>query len=124
MSTKTNKRYLKKEIRRICGAIAGECIMASLTIPGIDRKALEQIVVSVAETQEKTLRLISVRFPQTEKAFGNRGEYAAARRAYCKASFTKLKADFNKRIAEILGEMNALLPEEAREANKRAAAEK
>ena len=37
-----SKRALKKEIYRICGALAGECIMAGLTVPGIDSAALHK----------------------------------------------------------------------------------
>ncbi|MDE6555573.1 MAG: hypothetical protein K2K55_01255 [Duncaniella sp.] len=117
----TNKRYLKKEIRLICGAVAEECLRAATIIPGIDVDKLEDIVVKIAETQEKTLRLISVAFPRSEKSFPSRHDYNKASREYYKASFAKLKSEFNQRIQEILKEMNDLLTPEAREANKIAA---
>ena len=38
----SNKRLLKKEIRIICGALAGECVVAKLSIPGIDREKAQR----------------------------------------------------------------------------------
>lgn len=120
----TNKRYLKKEIRLICGAIADECLKAAMVMPGIDTAEIEKIIVKIAQTQENAIRVVSVAFPRSESSFANRHDYNVARREYYKASYAKLKEDFNARIDEILSAMNALLTPEAREANKKAAAGK
>lgn len=114
----TNKRVLKKEIRRICGSLAGECVVAKLTIPGVNPEAFNKIIYHLADLQQSAIRLISVDFPQSPKDFANNGEYLKARRDYYKKSFGTLKANFNKRVAELVKEMNAALPAEAKEANK------
>lgn len=106
-----NRRLLKKEIHRICGALAGECVLAKIAIPGIDREKLNRIIYQLADLQESALRLVSVDFPQTPKAFATRREYLTARRAYYKASFARLRAHFNSRVAELLKEMNATVPD-------------
>jgi len=106
-----NKRLLKKEIHRICGALAGECVLAKIAIPGIDREKLNEIIYQLAELQESALRLVSVDFPQTPKSFASKKEYADARRAYYKASFAKLREHFNNRVQQILKEMNATVPD-------------
>ena len=106
-----NKRLLKKEIHRICGALAGECVLAKIAIPGIDREKLNEIIYQLADLQASALRLVSVEFPRTPRSFDNRKEYADARRAYFKASFAKLREHFNARVQEILKEMNATVPD-------------
>ena len=106
-----NKRLLKKEIHRICGALAGECVLAKIAIPGIDREKLNEIIYQLADLQASALRLVSVEFPRTPRSFDNRKEYADARRAYFKASFAKLREHFNTRVQEILKEMNATVPD-------------
>lgn len=106
-----NKRLLKKEIHRICGALAGECVIAKIAIPGIDREKLNEIIYQLADLQVSALRLVSVDFPGTPKSFATKKEYTDARRAYYKASFAKLKEHFNARIQEILREMNATVPD-------------
>ena len=106
-----NKRLLKKEIHRICGALAGECVLAKIAIPGIVREKLNEIIYQLADLQASALRLVSVEFPRTPRSFDNRKEYADARRAYFKASFAKLREHFNARVQEILKEMNATVPD-------------
>ena len=102
-----NRRLLKKEIHRICGALAGECVIAKLVIPGADTEKLNGIIYQLAELQESALKLVSVDFPQTCSSFASKKEYTDARRAYYKASFAKLREHFNSRVQEILKEMNA-----------------
>lgn len=108
-----NRRLLKKEIHRICGALAGECVIAKLAIPGIDCEKLNELIFQLAELQESAIQLVSVDFPQTPKSFASKKEYADARRSYYKASFAKLREHFNIRVQEILKEMNAAVPDAA-----------
>ncbi|WP_303030252.1 hypothetical protein [uncultured Duncaniella sp.] len=105
-----NKRLLKKEIHRICGALAGECVLAKIAIPGIDREKLNEIIYQLADLQESALRLVSVDFPGSASSYATRKEYVDARRAYFKASYARLKDHFNARVQEILREMNATVP--------------
>lgn len=106
-----NKRLLKKEIHRICGALAGECVLAKIAIPGIDREKLNEIIYQLADLQESALRLVSVDFPGSASSYATRKEYVDARRAYFKASYARLKDHFNARVQEILREMNATVPD-------------
>ena len=39
-----NKRELKKEIRKVCGDIAAECLLAKYLIKGADGKALNAVI--------------------------------------------------------------------------------
>lgn len=113
----SNKRLLKKEIRIICGALAGECVVAKMTIPGIDREKLNAIIYELADLQENAIHRISITFPQSEKSFSNGQEYRKARRAYFAAAFSKLKSEFNAHIDQIIKQMNAVLPQEQKDAN-------
>lgn len=105
-----NRRLLKKEIHRICGALAGECVLAKVMIPGIDREKLNEIIYQLADLQASALRLVSIDFPQTRSSFASPKEYSVARRAYFHASYAKLREHFNTRIQQILHEMNATVP--------------
>lgn len=116
-----NKRLLKKEIRRICGALAGECVIAKLTVPGINPEDFNHIIYKLADLQESAVRLVSVEFPQSPSSFESMKAYRDARHAYFKESFTKLKLEFNKRVEVLVKEMNSALPEEQKKANKASA---
>lgn len=118
----TNRRTLKKEIRLICGALAAECIMAKYTLPGVDSKKFNDIVYEIADLQESTLSLIGVTFPRSASSFESRKEYSDERHRYFRASFAKLKHDFNKRVEKIVAEMNAALPDPAKACRKEQAA--
>ena len=113
----TNKRILKKEIRMICGALAGECVVAKVTVPGIDREKLNEIIYELADLQQNALHRITISFPQSAKSFPNGHEYNKARRAYFAAAFKKLKDEFNAHIDLIVKKMNATLPQEQKDAN-------
>lgn len=116
----TNKRLLKKEIRSICGALAGECVIAKITVPGINPETLNKIIYELAELQESALKRVSVAFPQSQSAFENAKAYHDARAKYFKAAFSSLKDEFNKHVEKIVKEMNEALPAEQKEANKKA----
>ena len=120
----SNKRLLKKEIRSICGALAGECVIAKITVPGINPEALNKIIYELAELQENALKRVSVAFPQSPSAFENVKSYKDARAKYFKAAFASLKSEFNNHIEAIVKEMNAALPQEQKEANKKILNEK
>lgn len=117
----SNKRLLKKEIRTICGALAGECVVAKFTIPEIDNKKLDSVILELADLQQNALSRANFDFPQTAKSFSNAGEYRKNRRTYFKAGYGKLKSEFNAHIDAIIKKMNEALPEKQKEANKQAA---
>ncbi|MCH5326242.1 MAG: hypothetical protein J1E29_03450 [Duncaniella sp.] len=119
----TNKRTLKKEIRMICGALAGECVVAELTVPGIDKNKLNEIILDVADLQYNAIRLMNVAFPNAVSSFATRREYNVEKSKYFKAAFRQLKGQFNAKIEEILKKMNAALPAEYKEANRKRVAE-
>ena len=116
----SNKRILKKEIRMICGALAGECVIAKITVPGIDPEKLNEIIYELAELQYNALSRVNFDFPQSPKAFANAAEYNKARSAYFKAAYRKLKGEFNAHVEAIVKKMNEALPQAQKDANKAA----
>ena len=58
-----NKRLLKKEIHRICGALAGECVLAKIAIPGIDREKLNEIIYQLGVGSAAGERGVSAHAP-------------------------------------------------------------
>ncbi len=115
-----NKRLLKKEIRSICGALAGECVIAKITVPGMDPEKINAIIYELADLQEKALSRVSLDFPQSPKAYDSALAYNQARKKYFKAAYKSLKDEFNSRVEAIVKEMNAALPAAQKEANKEA----
>lgn len=108
-----NKRVLKKQIRFICGDIAGECLMAKAIIPGIDKDAMTKVVIKTAELQTTALCRTNIAFEKSPKDFENKGEYRVARRKYYGQAFKKLSESFNNQVLEIVKDMNAAMPKKA-----------
>lgn len=117
----TSKRLLKKEIRMICGSLAGECVIAKLTVPGIEAEKMNEIIFELANLQQNALSRINFDFPQSEKSFESAAAYRKARHEYFKAGYRKLKGEFNSHIEAIVKKMNQALPQEQKDANKKAA---
>ncbi len=113
-----NKRNLKKLIRRVCGEIAVEAIIAYQTIPSMSSETVGQILGDVAELQCETLSRISFSFDKSRADSENGAAYRAARRRYNAAAFARLRTDFTEGVNKVLKELNAAIPAEVREANK------
>ena len=114
-----NKRILKKQIKYVCGEVALQCIITRECFDSNCEK-LNELIITAANLQEKTLKKVSFAFDKTPKAFENRTEYQKAATAYFKQAYSVLKKEFNGQIQEILKQLNAEMPAEQREANKKA----
>lgn len=115
-----NKRDLKKQIRYICGDIAAECMIAAEYVKGVDAQAMSKIVSEVAQLQTAALSNSSFGFDKVESDYENRAAYLKAKKAYYKKAYSALRDKFNTKIQEVVKEMNAALPQEVKNANKRA----
>ena len=60
-----NKRSLKKQIRYICGDLAGECIFAREIIPGIDHDKANGIIIDIAALQSEALAKTTFAFDKS-----------------------------------------------------------
>lgn len=118
----TNKRDLKKEIRYICGDLAGECIMMRELMPDVDAETANNLVIEIAGLQVSTLRKVSFSFDKAACDFENAQAYRKAKHAYYASAYKKLAEEFNAGVAAVLKKMNAQLTAEQREANKKALA--
>ncbi len=116
-----NKRILKKQIKYICGEVALQCIITRECFSSSNSEKLNELVIVTADLQEKTLKNVTFAFDKTAKAFSNRAEYNKAATAYFKQAYNVLHKEFNGQIQEILKQLNAEMPAEQREANKKAA---
>lgn len=113
-----NKRRLKKQIRYICGDLAGECIFAREIIPGIDHDKANGIIIDIAALQSEALAKTTFAFDKSVRDFESRHAYRTARHSYFKNAYKTLLNEFNAGIDAVLKEMNGLLDKEQREANK------
>ncbi|MDE6268577.1 MAG: hypothetical protein K2M04_05800 [Muribaculaceae bacterium] len=111
-----SKRNIKKNIRLVCGDIAGECIVTARLIPGADVPVLHKAIIAAADLQSDSLSKVSVAFDKTPRDFANRHDYNKARRDYYRKAYGALSADFNKVLEEIVKEMNTAVPRPKKEA--------
>lgn len=105
-----NKRSLKKQIRYICGDIAGESLLAKTLIPGVDKDAMAAVIIKAAELQTTALCRTNISFDKAPKDFENQADYRAARTKYYRQAFKKLSESFNNQVMEVVKDMNAAMP--------------
>lgn len=117
-----NKRILKKQIKYICGEVALQCILTREYVSGTNADNLNNLVIAAADLQEKSLKNASFSFDKTPKDFDNPADYRKAATAYYKQAYSVFHKEFNSHIQEILKQLNAEIPAEQREINKKAAA--
>ena len=116
-----NKRDLKRFIRNVSGDVAGELVFAKNFIDGIDADEFENIVCEIAVLQVTSVDRVSVAFDRNLKSFdGNKNAYNKARRSYYKSCYGELKKEFQDALNGIISNMNALLPQYVKDANKAA----
>ncbi len=114
----SSKRSLKKNVRYVCGDLAAECILAKAYVEGVDEKVMSNIVIKIAQLQEATLRKISFCFDKVSKDFESKSKFNKQKSEYMKAAYRSLKSDFNKKVLDIVKEMNTALPQSQKDLNK------
>lgn len=114
-----NKRDLKKLIRRICEDLATECMFAADYIKGVDAETMYGIVGKIASLQDNALSHASFAFDKVPSDFDSVRAYHSARTAYFRKAYDSLRDKFNAHVEDIVKEMNAALPAEVKEANKK-----
>lgn len=114
-----NKRDLKKHILYVCGDLAGECILSSEYVPGIDIEKMYQLVPEIATLQVETLKRVSFSFDKVVKDFSTKQEYNKAKKAYFAGAYQKLDNDFIAQVEAIVKKMNEALPQAQKDANKK-----
>lgn len=115
-----NKRELKKEIQYVCGDIAAECLLAKNFVKGVDKKAMKEIILKVADLQVNALANTSFCFDKQPHDFETRNEYNKARNAYYRKAYKSLREKFYAKVNELVKEMNAAIPQEVKDNNKKA----
>ncbi len=114
-----NIRDLKKEVRYVCGDLAVECLMARSYIKGVDSARMEAIVGDIAALQQTALSRVTFSFDKIPSDFESGREYRRARRAYFKKAYKSFREKFEGHVTDIVREMNAALPQEVKDANKK-----
>lgn len=114
-----NRRVLKKEIKRICGDLAKACLTAELQFPETDEEKWKNIVMEIAMLQDNALKRANVDYDRSKLTFDSGREYRNARGAFYKKAFAEIQKEFDEHVAQILKQMNAMLPQAAKEAAKK-----
>lgn len=116
---KANKRQVKKWIKALCGDIAAECILTREIDTADKAQKWNELVCRVANLQCEAVDHCSFAFDKARADFADHKAYRKELHTYRKAAFAKLLGDFNNEVNSIVKEMNALMPDSLREANKR-----
>ncbi len=116
----TNKRQLKKYVKYVCGDLAAEIIIARHIFDGYDNKAVEKLVLDIAQLQETTLANISFAFDKAKHDFASAAEYRKALTTYRHTAYKKLLDEFHNGVEAIVKEMNAITPQTVRDTFKSA----
>ena len=101
-----SKRDLKKQIRHICGDLAGECLLISEICPEEKLDEVNQLIIDLAVLQERTIARVSFSFDRSANEFDSKQAYEKARGKYYRAAFGKLHEQFNKELADCVNRMN------------------
>ena len=104
-----NKRQLKKQIRYICGDIAAECALAKYLVEDINREAMNEALIQIADLQQETLSRVNVTFDKLPKDFESLKAYNKAKTEFINKAFASINAEFNKGIQEIFKKMDSAL---------------
>lgn len=115
-----NKRDLKKQIKRVCEDLATECMFAADYIRGVDAETMYGIIGKIAALQDNALSHASFAFDKVPGDYESKREYHNARAAYFNKAYTSFRKKFSGHVDDIVKEMNAALPTEVKEANKKA----
>lgn len=115
-----NKRDLKKEIKYVCGDLAAECLLAKNFVKGVDGDVMKEIINKIADLQVSVLANTSFSFDKLPGDFENRQDYRKAREEYYKKAYTSLRSKFYDKVNALVKEMNAALPQEVKDNNKKA----
>lgn len=115
-----NKRELKKEIQYVCGDLAAECLLAKNFVKGVDAKTMREIIGKIADLQVSALENVSFSFDRLPNDFESGHAYRKARREYFKTAYNSLREKFYNKVNAIVKEMNAALPQEVKDNNKKA----
>lgn len=113
-----NKRQLKKQIRMVCGDLAGECALAAELIPGADRKEFNRLIGEIARLQTLALARISFVFDKDVRSFESAAEYKKAKEQFFATAMDKLIKDFTEQVNGIIKQMNSLLTKGQRDLQK------
>lgn len=114
-----NKRELKKEIKYVCGDLAAECLLAKNFVKGTDVKAMNEIILKVADLQVNALNATTFAFDKLPHDFENGRDYSKARSAYFKKAYASLREKFYDKVNLLVKEMNSAIPQEVKENNKK-----
>ena len=108
-----SKRDLKKAIKRACGSIAGECLMAEYNIENAETEKWDNVIINIALLQEEAIKKMPAPFGKKTAEFENKKLYRKARRAHNKQAVKELTDYMHGQVENVVKEMNALLPSKA-----------
>jgi hypothetical protein len=114
------KRNLKKEIQYVCGDLAAECLLSKNFVKGVDANAMSDIITKVADLQISAVNNVTFCYDKFPRDFEHRGAYRKARRIYYHKAYNSLREKFYEKVNELVKEMNAALPQEVKDNNKKA----
>lgn len=115
-----NKREFKKSVDALGESVFGTLMLSFEQAKDENKEKIGEIITKVLTATENARKQADITFDKGVKAFGSLKEYSVAKKKFYKDLFDKIKNDFSKEIGDSLKELNAVLPKEVKEENKKA----
>ena len=93
-----NKRNLKKEINAVTAALISEYLLTSELIPGVEAEKTDAVLTKILANHDEFISRVGA----------NGGKEPKLVKAYYK----QLKADFNKKVDEVISDFESLTKSE------------
>lgn len=113
-----NKRDFKKFVDALGASVIEEMMVAYYNCDGADAEAISAAAGKVITAIETAKDHSNIYFDRGARSFADHKEYSKAKRAFFKALFNKIIADFDSQLSEALKMFNGAIPAAVKEAQK------
>lgn len=111
-----NKREFKKYVNAVCDNIISDMTYASLTLEGVDTKAIDDCCIDILKAGSLAIMKSNVKFDKTERAFDNKADYNKAKFHFFRELYKKTNKEFAASLNEAIKKFNTAVPSAAKEA--------
>jgi hypothetical protein len=118
-----NKRQFKKYVSALASGVCEDMMITYFNVEGVDAEKVNNSINTILDAASHAADCANLGFDRTPRSFEDRHQYAKARRAHYHALFNKLRNDYSEAIDRAIKEFNSAVPANAKENNRKLAAE-
>lgn len=118
-----NKREFKKYVDALGATVVEEMMIQFYNEEKADKQAIASAVGNLLAATDNARKNANVTFDKGPRAFADLKEYSKAKKQFYRALFNKISKEFSEEVKNAVKVLNASLPAEVKEAQKKAVAE-